>query len=289
MYSDILLCVIDIKLQNRINTIDGRWASCQSVVLRDGVLHCSLATERTYVLTEAYENDLHIRFANAETDHDLIAFVRGWGPLYLSEEQARSGAASLPLSYCRAVQRWLRALLDLLAAFKRAVGERAALLEFIEAEYEYEHNSPFPPNEPGSLAALRHRFGISGNIVDWAKGADLSAVRSATDFLVPFASVGPQGAHLVCRRQRGQRQVQASWMVFNLEDALRWMVWYDEFTQHPILCCQECRKVFRGETAHARKYCTHECGHRATARNWQRNKRKVLLGRSKRKQRTGRK
>ncbi len=282
-----LLLICNVKIVSTQTTADGHL--CKSVVLRDGVLHCSLATEPTYVLTEAYENDLHIRFANAQTDHDLIAFVRAWGPLCVSEEQARSGSASLPLSYCRAFQRWLRALLDLLAAFKCAVGEREALLEFIEAEYESERNSPFPPIEPMPLAVLRHSFGINGNIADWAKEVNLLGVRSATDFLVPFASVGPKGAHLVCRRQRGKRQVDASWMVFNLEDALRWMVWYDEFTQHPILCCQECRKVFRGETAHARKYCTHECGHRATARNWQRNKRKVSRSRSKRKQRTGRK
>jgi hypothetical protein len=274
MCSDNVWFVIDMQMQDRINTIQGRWASCQSVVLRDGLLHCSLATDLTYVLTDAYENDLHIRFANAETDRDLIAFVGSWGPLYLSEEQARCGVASLPLSYCRALQRWIRALLDLLTAFKRAVGERIALTEFIEAEYECERNSPFSPNEPLSLALLRHNFEIIGNIVDWAEGANLLAVRSATDFLVPLASVGPKGAQLVCRRRRDKRRVEASWMVFNLEDALRWMVWYDEFTQHPILCCQECRKVFRGETAHARKYCTHECGHRATARNWQRNKRK---------------
>jgi hypothetical protein len=270
--SDIVPCVFDMKLHNRINMSETTWMRCKSVILRDGVLHCSLATERTYVLTEAYENDPHISFASAETDQDLIAFVRAWGPLYLNEEQARSGATSLPLSYCRAFQGWLRAQVDLLAAFKRAEGEQAALHNFVEAEYEYARNTAVPSNEPIALEFLRRSFGISGDIVQWVKGAELRAVRAATDFLVPLEPIVPLGARLICRRRGNRREVEASWAISTLEGALRWMVWYDEFTQHPILCCQECRKVFRGQTAHARKYCSPEHAHRATARNWQRRK-----------------
>jgi len=234
-------------------------------------MHCSLATSKRYVLTESYEDDLHIHFANAETDQALTEFVCDWGPLYITTEQR--GAVSMPLNYCRAFQRWLRTLVDLLAAFRHAAGEQEALQKYIIAEIEYGRSSPLPIDESMSLVALRHRFGISGDIVDWVKGLNLRLVRSASDFLVSFAAVGPKFSHLVCRRKGARRQVEASWIISSLEDALRWMVWYDEFTRHPILCCQECRKVFRGKSAHVRKYCSPECAHRATGRNWQRKMR----------------
>jgi len=275
MCSDIMGLFIDMEVNNHINSWDrDRWVRCQRVTLRDGALACTLAPEQTYSLTQAYKCDLHIRFANALTDHDLIAFMRAWGPLYIPNFQATpTGLVSLPLSYCRAFQRWLKALVDLLAAFKWAEDERAALQEFAEAEYEDARNSALHSDEPPVMPFLRHKFGISGDILDWVRNADLRAVRTATDFLVSLAQVGPQGAHLVCCRSRGRRYVEADWTISTLEDALRWMVWYDEFTKHPIVCCQECRKVFRAESAHLRKYCTHECAHRATARVWQRNKR----------------
>jgi hypothetical protein len=268
--------VIDTQVQHRINTKEGEWRPCQNVVLSDGVLHCTLALDRKYVLTEAYRDDLHISFSNIETDDDLRAFVHAWGPLYLTDEQRRRGTASFPLGPFRTFQRWLRALLNLLAAFKRAEGERAALQEFIEAEFEYDRNSPVPallPQEPPLLAGLRCQFGISGDLVDWTQGAGLRAVRAATDFLVSCTPVGTPRAGLTCLRKPNRRQIEATWAVSSLEDALRWMVWYDEYTKHSLVCCQECRKVFRAETAHARKYCSHECAHRATAREWQRRKR----------------
>jgi hypothetical protein len=241
------------------------------VTPRDGVLYCSLTFERTYDLVEAYGDDLHVRFANAQTDEDLISFLEDWGPLWLNPEQAQSGVMSLPLAYCCAFRRWLRALVDLLAAFKRVEGECAALQEFVEAEYEKDSASTIHLNEPPSIAQLRILFGISGDVVDWVKQASLSAVRSATDAVLPLFVVG--GTRLSCIRRAGRPIVEAKWVVDSLEEALSWMAWYDEFTQHPIVCCQECRTVFRAETAHARKYCGHDCAHRATARVWQRNKR----------------
>lgn len=260
-------------MQERINTFnEGEWASCRDVQLRDGILRCSLAQER-YVLTEAYENDLHIRFANSKTDHDLVTFVQAWGPLDLTNGQKRSGSASFPLSNLRALQRWFRALLDVLAAFKEAKHEQTTLQEFVEAEYEYARNSTFPSEEPFAMPFLRQKFGLSGGIIQWVKNADLPTVRTATDLLVSLAEVGPKGAHLVFRRRRDRRFVEAGWTISCLEDALRWMIWYDEFTKHPLVCCPECRTVFRRETEHPKKYCTHDCAHRASARVWQRKKR----------------
>lgn len=272
-----------MQVQNRIN--NQQWPRCRTVALSDDVLHCSLALDRRYVLTEAYKYDLHIRFANAKTDHDLIQFVLAWGPLDLSDGQMVSSDASFSLSDFRTFQRWLKAVLDLLAAFKSADGERIALREFIEADYEQERNSPASLDEPISWMMLKQEFAITGAVVAWINGAAIGEVRAATDLLLPLVVVRPVSGDFLFRRRRNRGEVEARWAIDNLREALFWMVWYDEFTKHPINCCQECRKVFRSDTAHARKYCSRECAHRATGRNWQR-RRRASLRTSKRNQRS---
>lgn len=252
------------------------------------MLQCCLDM-RTYDLTQAYEYDPHVWLSNSDTDDKLMEFVRVWGPLYLSGEESSSGMASHPLGYYRAFQRWLRALIDLLAAFKAAEDEQLALVRFVEAEYESGRHSHIASDESALLFGLRAYLGITGNIVDWVKGAKLGDLRVATDFAIQLATLAPMGWYLLGRRERGRRCLEARWRITTLKEALVWMIWYDEFTQHAIVCCRECRQVFRGETAHARKYCSHECAHRATAREWQRGKRAALRSSNKRKQRRGEK
>jgi hypothetical protein len=277
-----------MKVHYRINTVEsGKWPRCSEVTLRDDVLTCALNFDRAYTLAEAYKDDLHIRFANAQTDRDLIAFVRTWGPLIIADPQIPD-VVNLRLSQCRALQHWFRALFDLLGAFKRAEEERETLQAFIRAECETLAGLAVDI-ETNSLLSLRHDFHVNGNISEWIKDVDLRTVRAAIDCLIPQLPIGPGRPHLVCRRERGRRYVEAGWAVFTLEDALRWMVWYDEFTRHPLVCCSECRKVFRAETAHVRKYCSHECAHRATGRNWQRKWRNISRKLSKREQRGRRK
>ena len=135
---------------------------------------------------------------------------------------------------------------SLLNAFKWAAHERESLQEYVEAEYESVCNCATNSGEPAALMILRHNFKINGDIVEWVKGTDLHAVRAATDFLVPLAPVHPFTFNLVCRRERKRRYVEASWTFLSLLEALHWMIFYDEFTQHPIICCDDCRKVFRG-------------------------------------------
>ena len=99
----------------------------------DDVLRCTLEPKQTYDLIEAYENDLHICFANANSDKELIAFVRGWGPLYIPMSQIPpDGVVSLPLSRCRAYQRRAKALLYLHAAFRQAEHEQEARWHFLK-------------------------------------------------------------------------------------------------------------------------------------------------------------
>lgn len=261
--------MVSIKDKQRTNFSEGEWASCKSVTLRDGVLYCSLEPKRTYVLTEAYEDDLHIRFANASKDDDLIAFVRGWGPLYLPNRQIpANGVVCLPLNHCRAYQRWIKALLEILTAFKQAEREQEALLAFLEAEQENQL-----PDEPVSFMLLRGSFSIAGDVVDWVKSANISTVQGVIRRLIPFSSATLNGVNLACSQQGEKRRLEASWEIPDMQSALRWMIWYDEFTMHPVVCCPECRKVFRGENTRVRKYCSEKCGHNATARRSMKKKR----------------
>jgi hypothetical protein len=261
---------------NHVNQLlPGEWPRCRDVKLVDGQLHCYLAFDRTYKLLEAYRSDLHLRFLECDSDRQLVSFLKTWGPLYFVRDAAWMirNPVSIPLSWCRGYQRWLRALIGLLTAFKGSVEERTALQEYIEAEYERERNSFLPSSDdPIAINCLRTEFGIKTNVSEWVQTSNLPMVRAATMFMlqtVPFMS----GATLTCSRGAGGPRVEARWNVDTLEDSLRWMVWQDEANGQPVLCCQECRKVFRAESAHVRKYCSQECGHRVASREFQRKKR----------------
>lgn len=268
-----------MPIQHHINA--ERWPRCREVTLIDDILHCSLDFERAFVLVEKYQRDLHIEFANANTDERIKAFVRTWGPLSLSQRDRDAATASVPLGKVRAFQRWLRAVIGSLAAFKNAKGEREAMCELLQAEYGQEQYSPAPLPEPFSWGLLRAWLKVqgiefTGTVADWLSSADIGSVRSATEMILSHVAAWPVAGEFVFRRRGNRGEVEARWAIDDLKDALRWMVWYDEFTRHPIICCQECRTVFHGETAHIRKYCSYECAHRATGREWQRRKRAAL-------------
>jgi hypothetical protein len=260
------------EVNNRINEViaRGRWPRCEAVSLNDdGVLRYSLALD-TYDLTEAYKSDLHIRFVNAETDTEVIEFVKSWGPLHAIWTAHISDPASSHLSDFRMCQRWLRAFMDLCAAFKKAKREHATLLEFVEAESELCRSRT--RISPG-LQHLRFTCGIDGSIGDWLKAADLQTVRNAADSLISIAW-NPVRMTVSCRRERKRRWIETRYRFTDLEDALVWMVFNDEITKHLVMVCRECRKMFRVDSARVRKYCSNDCGHRATGRDWQRRKRK---------------
>lgn len=255
--------------KHRTNRTDRQWPSCESVTLRDGKLYCRLDRKRTYVLAEAYEDNLHVRFANANSDDELMDFIRAWGPLYIPDGPA--GLACLSLADCRAYQRQVKALLVALTAFKWGKNEREALVELMKAD----------SGEDFNLFALKREFGIEGSELDWAVRAPLPQVRAAANSLIESV-VGAQFPLRISFDVHGnRRRVVAGWNFTHLLDALLWMVWYDIFTKHPVVCCAECRTIFRGEDARPRKYCSEKCGHKATAREAMRKKRAA--------QRTGRK
>jgi hypothetical protein len=48
-----------------------------------------------------------------------------------------------------------------------------------------------------------------------------------------------------CQGER--REVFAGWNFDNLESAIRWMIWNDEFRAHPLLECPECGLISRSK------------------------------------------
>jgi hypothetical protein len=257
--------IVSIQVQQRTNMTESEWRPCKRVVLKDGQLCCQLETGKTYMLMKAYEKDLHIRFANADSDKALVNFIRDWGPLYIPNSQIPpDGIVSLPFDLCRAYQKQMKVLIRVLDAFKWAQNEREALEELIKAERLFGKEMLTP------LAIVLH---ITGDILEWAENASLDNVRTATYKLVQSILTAQFSMQFIFQRKGERRQIFAGWEFMNLEEALRWMIWYDEFTKHPVVCCQECRTVFRGKNKRHRKYCSIECGHRAEARKAMRKKR----------------
>jgi hypothetical protein len=249
----------------------GFWPRCREVSITDEKIVCVLTPERSYDLVWAYQYDPHVRLINCATDEQLLSFVHAWGPLSVSYDEWNRGSCSLPLSRYWIFQLWLKGFVNLVSAFKDSANEREALHEFIKADIDDWRSSAIAPphSEPLPILGMKSQFGIGGEISTWLRDSPLRTLRSAIQFLI---EVMPVEVHprLMCIRRSGKPAVEARWSVDSLQVALKWMVWYDEFTQHPLICCQACRKVFRPETAHPRKYCSYECAHRIAAREWQR-------------------
>ncbi len=248
----------------------GFWPRCREVSIVNEQVRCELAGERPYDLILSYQKNPHIQLINCATDEQLVSFVRAWGPLGPSVAELNRGSCSAPLSRYRSFQNWLRRFFNLLVAFKDSSGEREALQEFVTAEIDVWRCSAIASQgEPLSILGLKTQFGIEGDLSTWLTDSPIVTVRLAVRLMIEVmpVNVHPQ---LSCVRRSGKPALEARWSVDSLDVALKWMVWYDEFTQHPLICCQACRKVFRPDTAHARKFCTYECAHRIAARKWQR-------------------
>jgi len=249
----------------------GWWPSSREVSLRDEKVICKLAPERSYDLIAEYPRDPHLQFIGCDSDRQLLTFVKDWGPLSLKSGERTSGESVLPLNEYRCFQRWLKALVNMLSAFKCSQNERESLEAFSSASLAKD-----PDSWAHQRLQLEMRFGIREDVFLWAAKCDLKSIRAVTGFLLGCESFGgTSGAIFNCSVKRGRPQLKASWDIKSLEEALGWMVWYDEFTRHPLHCCQECRKVFRSDTAHQRRYCSYKCGHRAASRKSQRKRRSI--------------
>ena len=251
------------------------WPRCASVEVRNGFLSCELALDRQYDLVDAYRKTPHIQFMNCKTIDDLKFFTRAWGPLYLvltpGSEDIRLGKADRRVDQCEAHRRWLRALKSLIDACRGREDERGALKEFLAAEADIERtsNTYQPGQTPIFHTALQKAFRYTGDSVSWAASADIHSVKRALAYSVEANVVAPTGCLRLAPRKKGFA-IQPSFSLSTLWDALRWMVWVDEWNGWPPPACLECHRVFPPMNAHERKYCSTECAHRATNREWRR-------------------
>ena len=260
--------------QHRIHSIaPSFWPQCSKVEIRQDTIYCEWGLIRGYDLVEAYSKNPHIEFLNCESARDFQTFVRHWGPLLLFEEDWKRFKTAVELDHYRAYRSFLRSIKHMIDACKGHEDQRGSLVEYFTAEANMVSKGPFRED----IKALSYLDKISplsnelkGDPVEWTKSANIDAVRHVLASCVEDWVRSPHGWGLRVE-ERGKRfEIKPSFELYSLWDALRWMLWFDEWNQWSPLSCLECHKIFRPSTAHKVKYCTHACAHRATNREWRR-------------------
>jgi len=278
---------VDMQHQHRIHVIASvSWPRCAKVDVKDETLHCELALNRDYDLIDAYPKDPHIQFLNCQSAADIEGFTKTWGPLYLVQTQGNEDLKvrklDRRLDEWMAHRRWLRSVKGLIDACRSLDDERKSLVEYLVAENDMERTGPGfrPGQQPLAYLHLRSLFRHEGNTVDWAESAPIGIVRKALASSLQICLTAPAGYGVRVEESKGKFEIKPSFGIGNLWEALRWMLWFDEWNQWPPIACLECHKIFRPLTAHKIKYCTHKCAHRATNREWRRKdlRRKKEIG-----------
>ncbi len=267
---------------------EGHWMRCTRVEIEGGDLICDLNWDRTYEIEKAYPKDPHIQFLNCKTDEDLLRFTWAWGPLYLrstggSDDEWKTGRARRSLAEYRAALWRFRAVKGILEAAKGNGDERENLEAFLVAdEAEFRLSALY---KPGDLA--NHQFfltnwlKIDGSIFDWTRTAPVAQVRLALKYCVEAEVTMPWmgGVRVVPYKKR--TKVVPSYRLSTLQDALAWMVWFDEWNTNPPTVCPACHSVFRAPSLHKMKYCSYRCAHRIAMHNYRRRKSASKKSRSK--------
>ena len=265
------------------------WPRCAKVEIQNGTLHCDLALNRQYNLVDAYHLAPHIQFLNCKSIDEFLTFTRAWGPLYLvhtpGAEEIRVGKLTRRLDESQADQRWLRAIKYMIDACRGREDQRDSLVEFMAAEVDRDRmsNTYQEGKAPLFHTVLQLKFHFQSDPVSWAKSTDLGSIKRALAFSVEMNVSAPSSYGLRVEETRRGFEIKPSFSLGSLWGALRWMLWLDEWNRMPPLSCSECLRIFRPSTAHKMKYCTHECAHRATNREWRRKdlrqRKKILKAR----------
>lgn len=258
-------------MQHRIDALQpNTWPRPLTVTVQDGNLLCAFGPGRRYELQNSYSRSPHAQFLNVRTDESMRAFVQGWGPLYFRSDQQGKTPLTFPLAEYHAFRRRFAALHGLMEAVEVPLLERERLQEFVAAVEEYDKQSILyvPGKEAEELTIFRTAFCIQEATSAWVTGASASQVRSAIQWLVPMNTPAPRSVVDLVRRGKGHVP-RTRWALDNLQETLRWMLWFDVFRKDPLYCCQECRFFFKSESRHERKFCDNpKCAKRATGRKW---------------------
>ena len=260
-----------MKVQHHIDALQpNTWPRPLTVTVQDGNLLCAFGPGRRYELQNSYSRSPHAQFLNIRTDEGMRAFVQAWGPLYFRSDQQGKTPLTFPLAEYHAFRRRFAAVHGLMEAVEVPLLERERLQEFVTAveEYDRQSNLYVPGKEAEELTWFRTAFGIQEAASAWVTGASARQVRSAIQWLVPMNTPAPLSVVDVVRSGKSH-VVRTRWALDNLQETLRWMLWFDVFRKDPVYCCQECRMFFKSESKHERKFCdSPKCARRATGRKW---------------------
>jgi len=252
----------------------GYWPRGGEVEIRDEQVHCPLLLNRQYNLSNWLAYSLHLRFLRSKTDRDLIAFVRAWGPLHIvygpPDRELERALSIKPVSEYRGFQRWLEAVVRLLASCgegSKFEGTRECLLELLAAESLHQPFGLFTDGTPWLHALIKLAYCPGSDPREWVAHASEAAVRPVVAFVLE--NVLREQVHLGVEYRGGEFQIAPRWDHSDLRDALLWMVWQDR-----LAFCHECGQLFK-VTPHRWKYDNEECAHRATDRVWRREKRRA--------------
>lgn len=263
---------IDMQIQKHINTTDTEWYRCKRVSFDGDTATWQLGQASKYNMLEAYQRKPHMQLVRATTDEALRAFIKAWGPLRVRLD---SWTGTDRIQRYRRTRDELTASVRLVASIEEPEMQRPVLQEWVQLGNV--HSDDFDI----LFGWLRHKFSIPGpllegfdeNLQKWVEAASANDIEAACIGLVSFLPI-EQFRHRLAVDSTGKGNVvRASMGVTSLEEALNWMLWQDVFQKHPFQFCGECRALFQPEWKHAKKFCTPECAHRKTGREWQQKKR----------------
>ena len=264
---------VDMKDQDRINTNGSFWYRCKRVSFEGDTATWELNPTGRYDFFESYQKRPHLQLIKANDDDALRVFVKAWGPLRLRLD---SWNGCDPIEAYRRTRDVLTASVRLIASIQQPEMRRSALSDLVRLSKEEDEAFQTIP------AMLRVKFaipyddlwGVDVNLQRWVEAATAKEIETACASLVSLMPLTDYSLKLRVDSSKKGSFVRASIGVTSLEDALHWMVWQDVFQKHRFQFCEECRKLFQPDWQHTKKYCTHECAHRKTSREWQLCKRK---------------
>lgn len=268
---------VDMQIHKHINVVGAQWYRCKRLLFAGDLSTWELSQTGRYDLFEAYQKRPHIQLIKASDDGALRDFVKAWGPL---RARLDSWSGCDPIERYRRTRDVLTASVRLLASIEEPAMQREALQDLVQlgdADDTAFH---------AFLGLLRARFSIAGelrwgfdaNLQGWVETASAKDIEAACITLVSSLPL-EQFTHKLEVASAGRSNVvRASIGVTSLEEALHWMMWQDVFHRHPFQFCEECRVLFQPDWKHAKKFCTPECAHRKTGREWQKRKRKGERG-----------
>jgi len=85
---------------------------------------------------------------------------------------------------------------------------------------------------------------LSGDPVEWARSANIDQLRTVLASCVEDNVRSPRGWGLRVEVLAKDFDIKPSFELYSLWDALKWMLFYDEWNERPAILCPECPNIF---------------------------------------------